>query len=120
MRRRSGWPENMIPNRSKASRSYQLAAGQIPVSVSTTGKLSSTANTRSRTRQLCSIESRYEVAAKRAPFQGLPEGGTVGPSEEAIPEVEAAPAPDGTAPDSRSVASRKPESCSLLAGAPSP
>src|SRR5471030_1577410 len=113
MRRRSGWPENMIPNRSNASRSYQLAPGQMPQSVSTTGKLSSTANTRSRTRQLCSIESRCEVAAKRAPFQGLPEDGALGPSVDATPEVEAAPAPEGTAPDSRLLASSEREPCAL-------
>ncbi len=46
------------------------------------------------------------------------EGGTGAPSGDVTPETDATPALDGEAADSRAVASRKREPCSLLAGAP--
>src|SRR5450759_2429800 len=47
------------------------------------------------------------------------EGGTGAPLGDVTPETDATPALDSAAPDSRPVASRKREPCSLLAGAPS-
>src|SRR5450756_2605840 len=46
------------------------------------------------------------------------EGGTGAPLGDVTPETDATPALDGVAPDSRTVASRKREPCSLLAGVP--
>ena len=52
-------------------------------------------------------------------MSGAPsEGGTGAPLGDVTPETDATPALDGAAPDSRTVASRKREPCSLLAGVP--
>ena len=51
---------------------------------------------------------------RRAPS----EGGTGAPLGDVTPETDATPALDGTAPNSRTFASRKREPCSLLAGVP--
>ncbi len=70
-------------------------------------------------------EGRFENVVREAfddgwatPEEDAPlEGGTGAPSGDVTPEADAAPALDVAAPDSRSVASRKREPCSLLAGA---
>ena len=72
-------------------------------------------------------EGRFEKVAREAFDDGWDtpleddapsEGGTGDPLGDVTLETDAAPALDGTAPDSRPVASRKREPCSLLAGAP--
>ena len=55
----------MMPYRSNASRSNQLDPAHTPVTDGTTGRLSSSPNTRRRRRWLFSIDSRWMTAAKR-------------------------------------------------------
>ena len=65
-------------------------------------------------RQLNRPYAGWVAEYRRAPS----EGGTGAPLGDVTPETDATPALDGAAPDSRTVASRKREPCSLLAGAP--
>ena len=58
MRRKSAWPSNMMPKRSKASRSYQFAEFQMRLTEATTGKSSSGQNTFKRIRWFSEIDRR--------------------------------------------------------------